>query len=1578
MARIEALPEGEAIKLSQKAEMFRDLDLQPEDAKTFKAAAEKAFKDFAKHAEEGNDTAAQAAYGRGIFYNGAIEWANKKGPNFEASQAPKAPVEAPKVEAPPETPKPGDIESHLSERVPDVTAARERVQNTDKVKREMQEKHEAVRREIEALEKVIMPQRGSRYSRSQIKKSARQSDVTKYRELQKKSADMQTSARMVEEAVREDRLAVDRASSAETINKKENSLLQRIDRKIRLLHDQGKNIPKELEAARTEETARALREKYPDVTPEEIAQMAPEVQRQAYFGGDYMKSPGIPSLNAIRRARLDALVNDGKVIPHSELPEPIQERIQKARSGGANDTIPIGTLNTLEKDIRKAGKEYHARVEAERIKDEQERLEANLQEAKMMEEAQSIVDSQPRTRNAVSVKNDLLGRIMEKITKLVDDEGVTLRPQPEAPNEFIAETKDKGGFAFGTIEPKGKSFTVKAWRVGAAKEAVSTTVGTRAEAEAVIKGMAATGKGRTVVAVPGDGIYRLVNDGQKLLSVWRKAKGLDTSSGRGFSRPGGSGEAPPAEIRTVSDWREAKNYHDLQALDTVHDWSPALKALAEKVDPAAPEKVTVADINAFIEKKKAKPSDIAQKAADALREQLKTPDTGKELGTFGAVPKLINAAVELAAQIIERGGSLADAVGEAIDYVKRNHKGWFDEAGFRKFVEDTHRRAVPPAPPAPPVPPTPPRSGAPVPPAPVPPPAPGGAVSTLRSKVQAVRDYMTVDPIPKLTREMGEASQTAIEHAKARGAVPSMINNMLAKVFPDQFHDPAAMARTMDVLKKDDILGGYDDFVARANDAAARGDTREASKWRKLADSVGNVQDLAALARDVEAGRNDPVISANIRRWKAVVNPELDQLYNEMKGMDPNTPRDGRGRVFGARTNLLPRSEEARWQNALTGDESNPLPQQSASNYRNPNVKRDKFDRIAKLTGDYSDNPAAVLANVLFHRWNEVTKNRFFNSLVESGNASWEMPPGEVIKGQKVARLPVKVPETKTTMEGGTAIDSGTRQVERSLFVPENLVSEIRGVLGTDLNLKQHPVGSVLNKLQLYQLADFVAHTKNQIAAVANAPQMKGVFTELARRFPGVNVLDAVGRIGKAAFDISKDSPEIRAELDDMARKGLLREKTLYPETTLSKPLHTTHDFLFRNDTAMRLVMNRFYNTLVKNGLAPDSIVQRRKFVGQAGEYNSRLLGPMMRNFRSSGLSPFIVAGRNFNRFAIRRVSGNPGFTPTNTGASALLRGANVYTLAATVAVPMIVNYLTQGSFTGRPGTPLGAFDLGGKKDENGNHRVFDWAQIQGIRRGARITGLDAIGEGAVSGRDADEIIGKAVGASGQALAHPWVGPALGFVAQVATGKRLDLRSGPQPAEARNMGSPVSVSQKAENARVALKNQNRPLYGLIRPLVNDTEEGYFKDLLGDLGKAPQSAVGSRKAASPALDEARLLSITGTPVTPESAEKMKLKRKLVKDMVAGDDASTQKALDEGKITKRDATELENKVGTDPLTFIVHQHQHLSADQAMRVWRLATKEERAELFQIVADKVNRDQKSSEEKVQAWADELNKFQE
>lgn len=986
----------------------------------------------------------------------------------------------------------------------------------------------------------------------------------------------------------------------------------------------------------------------------------------------------------------------------------------------------------------------------------------------------------------------------------------------------------------------------------------------------------------------------------------------------------------------------------------------------EKADPEDIQSELSSDVRIakeeIVNPKKFK--DSAKVVADKIREQFKTPTGQQQLGTFGVVPKVINAAVEIAARVIEAGGTAADAIAEAIDYIRKNHKGYFNEAGItqelRKSIGSPPARrpsasgSPTPATPAIPAPGAP--AGTPAPRAPSPTPAsapPTPASVGPLSSIRRALNYISIDPVPSLTHFMGGDNATAIQHAYARVAVPRMIDDMLAKVFPDSYKNPEATQRTMDILNKDNILGGYDSFVARASDARTAGDTRAANKWQGMADDIAASHDLNALARDVEAARRDTEVSANIKRWNEVINPELDTLYNEMKGMDSATPREGRGRVFGSRVNLLPKAEEGRWVDSLN-DEAKPLPSPSSSNYRNPNVKRDKFARMAKFTGQYSDNPAAVLANVISHRWNEVTKVRFYNDMVEKGVASWEKPADGMIHGEEAKPLPVQVPETKTSTDGDLATDS-TRQVAKTLWVPQSAVSDIRGVLDTDLRLTQNPVAKALTSVQLAQIADAATHTKNLHSVIANAQGTKSMWTDVARKIPILSTADSAVRLANVLADISKDTPEIRAELADMAKNGMLRQH--YPATGLQK-ITKMQDMIHNVDTAARVVMNRFYDNLIERGMADPSLASRRKFVQQVGEYNRRLMTPLMNISSRAGLSPFIVAGRNFNRFGKRILTGDPGFVAANNKAALKARLVNFTTLGSIFVLPMMINKVLTGDIFGRKGTPIGAVDLGQNEDEKGAHKVLDLASLYGVRRGMRASGVESIVEGIQNGRNPTEIVDNAISSVTETAAHPWLGPALGAAYQLKTGKRLDLRGGVNPIEARKVNE--GESQYVENARVTLKNQNPMLYSPLRSIFGDTDEGVGKDIAKDWLKSPATAIGLRDVKTPALMEAQKLAATGDQTTKESASRSLVKRDLARKLRSSNFSNEAlgeetRLISEGKLDKASGSIAEKKASMSPLQFIVHQY--LSPQDAIKVYRLASKDEQEVLREEVYTKINR---------------------
>jgi hypothetical protein len=843
-------------------------------------------------------------------------------------------------------------------------------------------------------------------------------------------------------------------------------------------------------------------------------------------------------------------------------------------------------------------------------------------------------------------------------------------------------------------------------------------------------------------------------------------------------------------------------------------------------------------------------------------------------------------------------------------------------------------------------------------------------VGTMRPAERAkdlangVRDFVGIDPVPALNR--AGVSDAAWEHATAREAVPHMVRDMLAKVFPTAYKDPEAMAKTIDIINKDNILGGYDAFVKRAKELQAKAKQKDlfgkndseaslladAQAAQDSANAIAGKHDLAALDKEVKGASTE--IKQNIARWKQHVNPELDKLYNEMKRVDPGTERDSRGRNFDARINLLHKGEEGLWVEKLDNSEIVPGTPGRANVHTNPNVKRDRFDRAAKFTGDYSTDPHEILSNVLGPRWNEVTKLRFYQSLIDKGAAKLIDAGGirpETIQGKPAKWITVDMPSTdpktgKTTMS------------KQGLVVRGDLAGEVHQILDTSQKLPTNPIFKAMTAVQLAQVADATSHAKNLLSVVSNAQGAGSAWKDVVRKLPIIGSGDAVKRIFDVSREVANDTPGIRAEIAHMAKAGLIRPE--YPATGINKITHA-QQALHKLDTGARIVMNRFFDNLVERGLAKDTPLNRKQFVSQVGVYNRRLMNPFMRAARDYGISPFIVAGRNFNRMGRRALLGTPGFETTGGKAAMQARATQMLGTTLSVAVvPMMLNAITTGTPLGRSGTPIGAWDLGTQNDD-GTHKVFDLLQMTGVRRGLRSTGLDAMITGLREGKDLNTIVGNAITDVTQSAAHPWIGPGIGGVYATLTGKRLDLRGKMEAQQIPEGGA----KQYAENARAALASQNPLLYSMVRPVLkkmgidntpDQTSEGVGKTFL----KSPLSAFGVkdvREGNSAAEDLASKLigAKMGEGMSPETAQRVAANRQLV-NKVRSDPQNARATLDgaisAGQISEKEAAVLAKKAGMSPLQWNIRM---LSAEDAAKVYQKGNDDEKKLIGDQVRDKI-----------------------
>ena len=834
----------------------------------------------------------------------------------------------------------------------------------------------------------------------------------------------------------------------------------------------------------------------------------------------------------------------------------------------------------------------------------------------------------------------------------------------------------------------------------------------------------------------------------------------------------------------------------------------------------------------------------------------------------------------------------------------------------------------------------------------------------LVSAYQHAADAMSIDAVPGLGRIGGGARDAAAAQASAWNAVQDVVRLKLDKVFPGRTsnkpEDVAFRNRVGDAMVKDNILDGYDQKMRESREAEAKGDKELADKRFREAVDIAQTHDLAQMQADVEAYRSDAEVMRAVEAWNREVNPHLNELYRKVRGFDPGTESDGRGRNLGVRVNLLSKERAERLWRDMTGDERATLPKGvSVGNYRNPNVKRDPFAKRASFTGEYVKDPAMMLAYVLGPRMNEATKIDLYDALVRSGKAQWS-EPGEaapVYDGQKASMMPVDVPV------------NGVQQ-KRGLWIRPDLVSEVRTVLNTDTPIKQNAFARALTTVQLFQLTDMMTHAHNLSTAVMRAQGAGGLFQDLARRMPGINFIDSWMRILTL-----KPTLEERAFASE---HGMLR-----PDFPASKmgPLSASQRVLHDIDTRSRILMMRFYQNLVERGLETHSEDGMRQFVNQIGQYNARLQPFAMRTMKAYGLSPFVVAGRNFNQQGRRWLTGDPGVKGANAAAALQMRMTNMVGLFASVAVvPAILNTLTTGTPMGRPGTPVGAWDMGGEKDKDGKHKALDLLQLSGIRRGMRATGVDAVIEGVRHGEDLNTISGKAMADITRAETHPWVGPALGFVGRVA-GVQGDVRGQFAPMKIAEGGT----AQTIENARAAFENQNPALYALAQPALReagidtkprDTTAG--ESFASSLFLRPVSgAIGLKNVRDKASAGVELAARMVYGDNPTGRTQGDLERQQIrKDFLAAAAKGEAPAIPPG-LSRQQQKNLV-RVASDPQREYARTIlNRLSADKVEKVWPQLTDEERTAFQPMMVKKVMAARKTKQNddlrrvalNIQAW---------
>jgi hypothetical protein len=364
-----------------------------------------------------------------------------------------------------------------------------------------------------------------------------------------------------------------------------------------------------------------------------------------------------------------------------------------------------------------------------------------------------------------------------------------------------------------------------------------------------------------------------------------------------------------------------------------------------------------------------------------------------------------------------------------------------------------------------------------------------------------------------------------------------------------------------------------------------------------------------------------------------------------------------------------------------------------------------------------------------------------------------------------------------------------------------------------------HVASQAIIKTQVGLGIDLGFHTFNDMVAVANSP--KGLLALPLKAL----------QVAKAQHDIVSNSPEIQEELAKAAEAGV----TFRGESLGGWSSHA----LKIADTVTRVVLNREFDSLVKDGTVKDIPAERRRYInGRAGQYNKRFMTWFQQGMQETGLGSFNVAGRNFNRLAVGNLTMSPGVkAASNLDALRLRLSIAVGIATAALIIPATVNKMTTGS-TRPEGTEFGDIVL--HKNKDGSYEVINMWKWTMLYRGARASGVGAVMREQVMPRIRGEqpaSIGQtaydAMKDIGRTAVAPFSGPPLNLLSVGLTGRT----EGGLGYEQRTPGEKPPYFQ-------AMLGQLNPLVG---PLVQNQQAN---SPMARVGQRLGSVVGVQASQAP--------------------------------------------------------------------------------------------------------------------------------
>ena len=643
-----------------------------------------------------------------------------------------------------------------------------------------------------------------------------------------------------------------------------------------------------------------------------------------------------------------------------------------------------------------------------------------------------------------------------------------------------------------------------------------------------------------------------------------------------------------------------------------------------------------------------------------------------------------------------------------------------------------------------------------------------GPPRTLSQIAQAQQQTLVSKVANAVKATAPEIHSFLSETAKPAGL--SLINHLRGNALPytsgvnqqlgNRLYNYAQAHAVADVLAKidpDTVLGTKDPTF----DKKLGGTLVEYNLQQLGKTSIGKQWSPFKTNKDYQDALKDPQIQAAIQRHNDIVLKDATQRHEELGGEKLKLPDQ---RMF---VNLkFPGSEDLG--RGATGNLKATLQKKSITNQERKGTAE-----------EYDTSYRSMAERMIKANYSEFQRKLLNDEYVKQGLGAY-VKPGDKIPdfGRHGAmEIPVRLQRAILLKEGESP---NIVSQNKSLYIRKDLAPEYMQALGANPSLiggALRGVASILTKVQVQLGVDTVQHTVNMLSAVDGVTRAQGY-----KNVIGVKEYDTLKRIVQNIANVQRDDPQTQQLLREMAANyGIARPEHDFQGMFGGKSLGGKA--ISTVDKAGRLTLFQIAKELAAKGLIKDNEADIRNFVNKnLGQYNIRLQSAFTA-FAKSTFSPFIIAGKTFNRLAASRLLLSPGVKAANPQAWATMRARQaLYIATGMVVIPALLNYKFNSQAFPED-TKIGEIKLPDGK-------IIDMGRYTFERRGERITGVGPV----IDEQLLPRLRGEQPAAMGQTAADsftdvargfaaPYAGPLPNMAASLLTGKTALGYQSAQPGE---------------------------------------------------------------------------------------------------------------------------------------------------------------------------------------------------